>query len=247
MKRTLLFAFAVVLNLSCIDDNASDLIPGETLSHLTSNGKIAESMEYEKGRLVKESYFGECDTPYMVHDYTYEAGRIVTCSAASRGVTSSLYGAWCDPALEYERSGYRFEYDTEGRLSLVVTERTTKYYHYDGREIVIRNTDNVTERVYGETVMRTDSRGNIVEISNPESAGGGVTRYEFDNNVNPFYKIGSMKLGGILPYDWSPNNVVKAYDKDGKLLWERKFTYNAKGLPETLVETNGGIYEYHYR
>ena len=246
MKRILLFTSTLALFLSCKDNSTGPLTPGEMLARITVDGKVEETKEYRNGRLIKESNFGGCDTPFMVHEYSYEGDRIAGSSAAMRGIYSSLSTALCNPEGKYERSERRFEYDKEGRLSSSGNGQTNITYSYDGPVITMRYVNNQTGKVSTETVMKTDANGNIVEVSNPESAGGGVTRYEYDKKVNPLYKIKSMRIGAMSPFESSPNNVIKAYDKNGNVLWERKFSYNLKDLPEKCLETNGVTYHYHY-
>ena len=245
MKR--LFT-AIFLNFlfSCKNGNLDidPSVPAGSLYEIKVSDKISSGYEYENGILVREKEYGACETPYSITQYNYKSGTLVSYESSYRGIYSSNSRALCDANGAFEKDFKTVKYDNLGRVSKILLKNTEVRYEYEDNQIskhITENGSNVSARVH---YLKYDTSGNLIEEKTPDPANGGITRYKYDEKPNPLYfKYDKQPKSAFT----SPNNVVKAYDAAGRQLWERKFTYNAKGLPESCVESNGITYSYVYK
>ncbi|MCE7060652.1 hypothetical protein [Dyadobacter sp. CY343] len=239
---SLIFTLALFV-FSCKKDNVDPSVPADALTKITVDDKLHESFEYADGMLVKENRFGSCETPYSIVNYKYQSGRLKSVEASARGLYSSYSGAMCDPNGTFDSYKSEVEYDSEGRVSRVVRDKSTTEFEYKGREVIekISYDQGTGARIHN---LKFDERGNLIEAETPDPVNGGIIRYEYDNKINPLHERNMASGSG---YAFSgPNNPIKAFDAAGNLLWERKFEYNEKDLPTVCVESNGVAYRYHY-
>jgi YD repeat-containing protein len=229
--------------LSCKKSKVEVVVPAGTLLEITANGKVSERYEYANGLLISENLFMNCETPAMVISYKYDGDLLRSVTTSSRGMTSSLSTAMCDPSTPVDKHLSAFEYDAGGRLKKAIREKSVSEYEYNAQGLVAKITQRFDAQAR-ETFMQYDSKGNLIEKSGAEMINGDPERYEYDNQTNPFFAM-KRSQEFASPFN-SRNNVIKAFDKSGKLLWERKFTYNNFGLPTECLETNGITYQYHY-
>jgi hypothetical protein len=242
MKRLFVALFFAFL-ISCTKENIDPTIPEGALYQITVNGKVHDSYEYVNGLIAKESQFGSCDTPYGIIEYGYDNGRLMVTESLMRALYSSNSGAMCDDKGDYEKTIRKSLYDSQGRLAKVLLTNTSVEYKYENDEVIKRYFQNgdTTFRVH---YLKYDTKGNMTEERKPDPVNGGIVRYEYDNRVNPLH----LKEGVYSQSPFrGPNNVIKAFDANGKQLWHRKFTYNAQGLPTRCDEGNGSVYVYHYK
>lgn len=242
MKRLFVALFFAFL-ISCTKEDVDPTIPDGSLYQITVNGKLHDSYEYANGLLAKENQFGSCDTPYGIVQYAYENGRLRVTESSMRGMYSSYSGAMCNADGDYEKSVRRFEYDSKGRLAKILLTNTSVAFEYKNDEVIKRyfQDGKATSRIH---YLKYDAKGNLIEERTPDPVNGGVVRYEYDNHINPR----QLKEGVYAQSPFrGPNNVIKAFDASGNQLYDRKFTYNAEGLPVQLDEGKGSIFVYHYK
>lgn len=245
--RSVYFLLLITLFFSCKKDNVEADInpPADALSKIIVNGKVSEEYEYKNGRLAKESSYFNCDTPRMIFNYVYDSNLLIRLTTQSRGMYSSSSTELCNPDSKFDERQESLKYDGKGQL--VRRDAPSTYFIYE------RNAEgqvvSITQYFGSEskkTSLKYDSNGNLSEISGAANINGDPVRYEYDNQTNPYHSMTRFDNLFASPYH-SPNNVIKAFDKDGKQLWERNFTYNSAGLPIKCVETNGLVYEYQYQ
>ena len=244
MNKLLPILFLILI-ISCKNDKVDPDVPTGALQKITVNGKMYASFDYSNGILVKESYFGSCETPYHVTTYDYESGRVKSVRSGLRGVYSSNSNAMCDPNGVFEVSNTTFEYDSQNRIFRALRPNSITQYIYGDKQVIEKLSYNAGASVRDE-YYKYDDRGNIIEVRRTDPANAGTTKYEYDDKVNPLHRAGTFTGGPLSPFN-TPNNVVKAFDPAGKLLWERKFSYTPAGLPSECAETNGAVQQYHYK
>lgn len=242
MKR--LFLLLLILTIgSCTKENIDPTIPDGALYQITVNGKVQSSYEYANGLFSLEQQYGSCDTPYSISKYHYQSGNLHAVESSLRGINSSNGSALCNPEGVYEISTRSFEYDNQSRVAKVLLAHTSIEYVYTATEVVKTYMENgqATMRVHH---LKYDEKGNLTEEKTPDPVNGGIVRYVYDTNPNPLF----LKAGKYAESPFrGPNNVVKAFDADGKELWHRKFTYNSNGLPLQCDEGNGAVQVFHYK
>lgn len=243
MIRLCTVIFLIFL-FSCKNRNLDPSVPAGALYEIKVSDKINTGYDYENGILVRVKEYGACETPYYITQYNHNSGTLVSYESSYRGIYSSNSRALCDPNGAYEKYSYMVEYDGQGRVNKVLSKNTFIKYEYQVNQVVkhiIENGSNVSARVH---YLEYDHSGNLIEEKTPDPVNGGITRYEYDDKTNPlFFKYDKQPKSAFT----SPNNVVKAYDAAGRQLWERKFTYNANGLPQSCKESNGLTYIYVYK
>ncbi|CAG5069397.1 hypothetical protein DYBT9623_02133 [Dyadobacter sp. CECT 9623] len=240
---SLLLTFALLV-FSCKKDDVNPSAPHDALIRITAGDQLYQSFEYADGMLAKENLFGSCDTPYSIVNYKYQSGRLKSVEASARGTYSSYSGAMCDPNGTFESYKSEVEYDSQGRVSKVIRDRSTTEFEYKGRDVTekISYDHGTGARIHH---LKFDERGNLTEARTPDPVNGGIIRYEYDDKINPLHERNMASGSG---YAFSgPNNPIKAFDAAGNMLWERKFEYNTKQLPTTCQESNGVTYSYHYQ
>lgn len=242
MKR---YALILLLGLilSCNKEKADPEIPAGGLFEITQGGKVQTRFEYGDGRVIRILDYSSCDTPYQIREFNYSRDRITSIREGSRGLYSSWSGALCDPNGKLEYQDYTVEYNAGGQRSKVVGKNLTADIAYSGRDAEV-NVLYHTEKIRRIDLFKFDDRGNVIERQNGAPNSVGPSRYEYDNHPNPFAGLNT----NVWPDPFtSPNNVIRSFDYNGDLQWERKFTYDTAGRPLTCVDGNGNTYEYHYR
>jgi YD repeat-containing protein len=239
-KKKALVIFLLSVLAGCRNEAVEELGGQRKLYQVKMNDHISSTFAYTTSGLLREqSFHSACQTnPVEEWEYQYQDGRVSSVLTVSRSHLSSI-AAMCNPSAGL-RDEEKFEYDTEGRISRIVRANsfTTLTYNASGR--VEKRTLHQTDRTAQGTILyRYDGRGNLVE----EEEDGLVTRYEYDNKVNPFYLM-NHRPGWISPWNRSPNNVVRA---TGRFQFERSIWYDAQGLPVRILEDNGLTYIYEYR
>lgn len=242
MRKFSLTISLTLLLFSCKKDNVDPNIPEGALTQITAGDKVHETFEYADGMLVKENKFSSCETPYAIVFYNYQAGRLKSVESSARGVYSSYSGAMCDPNGTFESYVSLVEYDSEGRVSKVIRDRSITEFQYKGLEVTEKISYEQGVRIHS---LKFDQKGNLIEARTPDPVNGGVQRYEYDDKINPLYER-NMASGSGYAFR-GPNNLIRSFDAAGNLLWERKFKYNNKNRPEVCEESNGVSYRYHYQ
>jgi hypothetical protein len=231
-----------MLSVLCGCRNEAVENPGvqRKLYQIKSDGRISSTFEYTTSGLMREQNFhSACQSnPVEEWEYQYQNGKVSAVLTVSRSLYSST-AAVCDPTAGF-RDEERFEYDTGGRISKIIRANSFSAWTYNSSGGVGKQTLHRPDgTVHHITLYRYDGRGNLVE----EEENGLVTRYQYDNKVNPYYQI-NHRPGWISPWNRSPNNVVRA---TGRYNFERRITYDAQGFPVQVLEDNGMTYIYEYR
>ncbi len=237
----------LLLVFSCKENTVDRSIPEGMLYKITKNGKTVDSLSYEGGRLKKQFLFSGCDYANRTIVYNYRSDRLNTVEFISRASSNTSYGENpCDPSAETQVLSRKILYGSDGRISGFHDEKHAAYYFYNGLDILMEIRNGDTGKTVQENSLKLDAFGNLLEMATPSPINGGITRYEYDDKVNPYKRVREFHYDGLTAYN-GPNNVVKAFDADGRLIWERKFTYRSDGQPQTCLEPDGVAYEYHYR
>ncbi|KQS27995.1 hypothetical protein [Dyadobacter sp. Leaf189] len=242
MKR---YALILLLGLifSCKNEKADPEIPAGVLSEIIQDGKVQTRFEYGDGRVARILGYSSCDTPYETSEFSYSRGRISSIRKGSRGMYSSWNGALCDPNGKFDYQDYTVEYNAEGHRSKVVGKNLTADIEYTGRNARVSVLYHA-EKTRRLDLFKFDDHGNVIERQNGAPNSVGPSRYEYDKHPNPFAGLNT----NVWPDPFtSPNNVIRAFDYNGDLQWERKFTYDSAGRPLTCDEGNGVRMEFHYR
>ncbi len=243
MKVIYLSVFLLIL-FSCKKDKIETAAPEGGLIEVSVSGKVSENYEYLDGLLVRENQFFSCDTPVMTISYAYQSGLLKLVKNTSRGLYSSLSTAMCDPKTPVDERLTSFEYGKDNRLEKAVRANNTSVFLYDSRGFPEKVVTTFATGEQQVKLLKYDNRGNLIEESGAGMINGESRVYAYDNQPNPYFKMKKI-AEYVSPFN-CPNNVVKAYDQAGKLLWERKFSYNSAGQPSECIETNGLVYSYKY-
>ncbi|MHA4739619.1 hypothetical protein [Dyadobacter sp. MSC1_007] len=218
-------------------------IPAGALIKITAQGKLHQKLEYGNGKVFRLLAYNSCELPYSIVDFGYDDDKINFIRKGDRGLLSSWSGATCDPNLPFEYQNYSFERDKQGRVSKVIGKYSTVTYSYNGQKATVqvnRESGGPAWNIY----LTFDGNGNIIERRDSETDTLGLTRFEYDNHTNPLRGLDSFGMPN--PFT-CPNNVLRSLDSRGQVQWERKFTYNNAGWPQSLSEGTGIEYQYHYQ
>jgi YD repeat-containing protein len=228
----------VLLFTACTKENDKD-----TQIHLrkiTVNGKPHENFEYNNyGQLKKDDSYGICTVPSDEFTYVYKNKQLDSVKGIMRGLYSST-SAICNP-LSGIHSYAAFEYDNVGRISKIKRENSTIEYAYNSNGQVEKQTVNGGGTNLYVSTFNYDSKGNLVETTNSQ---GDITRYEFDDKINPYFLM-KRRPDALIAFYVSPNNVVKIKNP-GSAVIEIKYEYNLSNMPTKMFDPNGLIYTFIY-
>ncbi|RFS17816.1 RHS repeat domain-containing protein [Emticicia sp. C21] len=245
MKK-LAIILLIALGLGCKKEAADPQTPssGKKLVSITVNGKVNHSFQYDKNLLIKENYFGFCETnPTDEFNYEYKNAKLSGLKTTLRSMYSSS-SASCDPAAGLKGEEI-FEYNTQGKIVKATRNNggfssfnTTTEYVYNAKgfvekQIILGGTNSLV------TTFEYDATGNLIKQTDPD---GQVTNYEYDNKINPYYLM-NQRPAWISPFNKSPNNVIKA---SNRYIFKRTFKYDEEGYPTEVSEDNGFTYKYNY-
>lgn len=239
--RPLLKLAILLLCLACEKEPSMQPASAPFLKQIMVDDKVYMSFEYNEGLLAREARFAaECEeSPLFEFSYVYENGKL----SGIRHMTKMLYSNTnkiCDPS-----SGLRFttnfEYNTDGMISKVVGDSSYTEFFYNQEGLIEKYVVyDLKGQEYAGNYYEYDPRGNLIQVTYSD---GNATHYEYDNKINPFYRM-NQRPGWISPFNKSPNNVIKATGREN---FERTFEYNEEGLPIRLLEDNGLTYSYYYQ
>lgn len=232
------FLLAVFL-FSC-HKNAADKASETRLQFVKAAGKIIQSFSYNSdGLLVKEAWFGGCESnPADEFFYIYTGTILDTIKSVIRSLYSST-AAICDPAQGL-RSYVVTEHDTQNRITKIIRENgTTTAFQYNGQGFVEKVVTNSGGNAFTNTFIR-DAAGNILEATDAQ---GNKTQYSYDAKINPYYSI-KKGMDVITAFNNSPNNVVKIVSATGSSALT--YNYNSLDLPVEMTD-NGTVYQFVYQ
>lgn len=232
----------LLLFIAFLGCKKSDYTGTGLLVEITNPNGKSNSFEYNSsGMLTKENFYSMCTTPVDEHAYVYQNGRLEKVESKLRSFYSST-GAMCNPASGMQ-SVETYEYNSQGQL--IKADRQTSYtmFEYNTRGNVVRQLSfqpNGTPIAGSTYTYNYDARGNMIESIDPQ---GSISRYEYDNKINPFYRM-KQRPSFITPFTKSPNNVIKCILQSGG--WERTIVEYQNDLPVRIMES-GVPYDYIYR
>jgi len=198
MKHGIPFFF-IFLSIACTREIDQD--SQIHLRKITVNGKTNENFEYNtNGQLKKDDNYGICTLPFDEFSYVYINNQLDSIKSVIRGHYSSST-AICNPQSGVH-SFAAFEYNNVGRINKIKKENSTIEYAYNavGQQTVNGGSTNG----YVST-FKYDARGNLGEIADSQ---GNITKYEFDDKINPNFLM-KRSPDALIAFYVSPNNVVK--------------------------------------
>ena len=255
----------LLLLFSCRKETVNEEPALPRLYKITEGDKTIFTFDYdEKGRLVSEIQYFQCETEFSKTTYHYSEGKLVSRSSKKKKLQpDSIYTYPDIPTLTepcgddaiYQTLTDIPEYDQSGRVIKITNEASVTEYAYDPDGTV-----KVTQTSKpGMWVSHSsyDAAGNLIE-ENRELGGGNIMigrplayyysdlqpaanliTYEYDTGRNPLY------TAAIWPFHL-PNNPVKMYRKS-TFTWGWSYTYDIHGFPLERKESNGLTWVYHYR
>jgi YD repeat-containing protein len=237
MKRLLIVFIIIFFGCS---KNAADNAKSARLQFVKAAGKIHQSFEYNSDNvLVKEAWFSHCENnPADEFFYIYNGIRLDTVKSTIRSLYSST-DLICDPTKGLH-SYSAVEYDNQARISRITHENGTVItFQYNTQGFIEKRTTAGGGTAYTSTYAR-DGRGNIISETDTQ---GNTTRYQYDNKINPYYRI-KKQTDIITAFNNSPNNVVRVESAGN--IHEIRYEYNRADLPVKMVD-NGMAYEFEYQ
>ena len=238
MKNFISLLIITVTIFACTKESSHD--NATQLKSVTMNGKIQENFEYNNdGQLIKDDAYHLCNVPSDEVTYMYKNKQLDSVKSVTRSLYSSST-AICNPLLG-EHSYSVFEYNISGKIIKIKKENTTIDNVYNSNGQVEKQTVNGGgANLYVSTYMY-DTRGNLVEATDGQ---GGITQYEFDNKINPYFLM-KRRPDNLIAFYVSPNNVIKIKTA-GSAALEIKYEYNLLNLPTKMLDPNGLTYTFVY-
>lgn len=223
--------------------------PGGIDYYYNSNGRI-DKVETRSGYDL-----------ISVHDFVYKDGIVL-----SLDVSTPPPPRWKDPLEPYFKQIYKYngnqivEILTQMLSSQPTADNSMVTLTYDSRGFIktkkmeILRSGGIIELVSIDR-LTTDDKGNVTRIEKDNYVRGAlaatsVELREYDNKINPFYKLVSPT--NIDEY-FNPNNRIKntAFDQQGNSFSSfYEYEYNAEGLPVKLTsmleyETFDLLFDYY--
>jgi hypothetical protein len=223
--------------------------PGGEDYYYNSNGRI-DKVETRSGYDL-----------ISVYDFVYKDGLVLSLNASTPPPPR-----WKDPLEPYFKQIYKYSGNqiVEALIerlrpqprednSLVTLTYDSRGFIKTKKTEILRSGD--IKEVYSIDRLTTDDKGNVTKIEkdhylNGRFAGTAVELREYDNKINPFYKLVSPT--NIDEY-FNPNNRIKdtAFDQSGNPYPTfYQYEYNAEGLPvkktsKTALETFDLLFDYY--
>lgn len=269
--KNFIYYLVFILLLSCKNDKdkvqpSPDLFAGQQAPF----GNIGVDVKLNKvlynGELIKEFFY---DNSYLTEWKGYVTFDKVILSSTGifkrNGKILSLYEVTIADEIieEYQyvsekmkkRNTLTFDLPTSYSTRDVVEEYFTyprtysKKFLFDKDGYIIEeDASNATEGGYVINYVR-NSQKNISDSwrkSSDNSGNNMAVKYKYDNNPNPFFKLGVDWYGEVSYYALSPNNIVEeAYlDEDNRIhITSYTYEYLSNGYPQkvTVVKSVNGI------